>query len=63
MTRMGRYEIKNKSKGKREEICVVAREATHCMENSGMMDMQGEQWLRQMQNAEFRMQNDCVLRT
>ena len=38
---MGRYEIKNKSKGKREEICIVARKATHCMENSGMMVMQG----------------------
>ena len=45
---MGRYEIKNKSKGESEEICVVAREATHCMEDSGMMIMPGEQWLRQM---------------
>ena len=41
MTRMGRYEIKNKSKGKSEEFYVVAREATHCMEDSGMMVMQG----------------------
>ena len=39
---MGRYEIKNKSKGKREEFCVVARKATRCMKDSGMMVMQGE---------------------
>ena len=39
---MGRYEIKNKSKGKSEEFYVVAREATHCMEDSGMMVIPGE---------------------
>ena len=46
MTRMGRYEIKVKSKGKSEEFCVVAREATCCLVNFGMIVMQGrdERW-------------------
>ena len=39
MTRMERYEIKMESKGKSEEFCIVAREATSCLEDSGMMVM------------------------
>ena len=39
---MGRYEIKRKNKGKSTEMCVVAPEATRCMENSGMMVIPGE---------------------
>ena len=40
MTRMGRYEIKGKNKGKSEEFCVVAREATCRLKDSGMLVMQ-----------------------
>ena len=39
---MGRYEIKRKNKGKSTEFGVVAPEATHCMEDSGMMVIPGE---------------------
>ena len=42
MTRMGRYEIKGKNRGKREELCVVAREATCCLKDSDMLVMPGE---------------------
>ena len=51
---MGRYEIKNKSKGKSEEICVVAREATRCMEDSGMMVMPDENRERPVKSEECR---------
>lgn len=39
MTRMGRYEIKGKNRGKREELCIVAREATRCLKDSDMLVM------------------------
>ena len=49
---MARYEIKGKNKGKSEELGIVARKATCCLEDSDMLVMQGGQWLCQMQNAE-----------